>query len=141
MASRWGTLSRSGGEMARVSSFSSGVPVTLGAFYRLNATPAGRQRCALPDNLRRYDSSLGNPNALLNSIGGLAFRQPRLTHDRFSSAPKEFCDMDGGAGTKSPNRPQYFVVRNDQSCAGGETADISIPSPGAKVSRLARMII
>jgi len=42
-----GTLSRSGGEMARVSSFSSGVPVTLGTFYRLNATPAGRQRCAL----------------------------------------------------------------------------------------------
>jgi hypothetical protein len=47
----------------------------------------------------------------------------------------------GDAGTKSPNGPQYFVVRSDQSCAGGETADISIPSPGAKVSRLARMII
>ena len=73
-----------------------------------------------------------NPDVFLNLIGGLAFRQPRLTHDHFDTVQlrrKNWDDRDGDARTKSPDRKQYFVVTNDQSCAGVERAEMSVSSP------------
>jgi hypothetical protein len=100
----------------------------LAASYRLGTTPAGRQSSALLDNsggvvirASRY------PDAFLKLIGGLAFRLRSLTHDRFDKvqfrAERIRVTRTRTPETKSRDRPQYFVVTNDQSCAGVERAE------------------